>query len=423
MIVRNQVCFRTQGASKPWSFERYQEVGGYSIWRQIIQGRLAPQDIIAQLKISQLRGRGGAGFPTGLKWSFMPPPDGAQRYVICNADESEPGAFKDREILSTNPHQIIEGMLIAAYVTQASVGYFYLRGEFRYEGFKRLEQALKEAEAAGLLGATLPLSNLSINLYPVLGAGAYVCGEETALMESLEGKKGWPRFKPPFPANYGLFGAPTNINNVETYASIPVILEKGGAWFASLGTEKSGGQKIFSVSGHVQSPGNYEINMGTPFSTLLDMAGGVWKGRKLKAVIPGGSSTPVLPAEKILHCPLDYESLREAGSMLGSGSIIVLDETTDMPVLLERMASFYHQESCGQCSPCREGTGWIWRILKRLNSGQASLEDLSTLKRICDEIPGTTICALADSITGPTLSFLRHFWPEFEAKVIARSKL
>jgi NADH-quinone oxidoreductase subunit F len=354
----------------------------------------------------------------------MPPDNGQQRYVICNADESEPGAFKDREILATNPHQVIEGMLIAAYVMGASVGYFYLRGEFRYEAYARLEQALAEAMKHNLMGDDILGSGLAIHLHAILGAGAYICGEETALMESLEGKKGWPRFKPPFPANYGLFGAPTNINNVETYASIPVILEKGGAWFASIGTPKSGGTKIFSVSGHVERPGNYELPLGTPFKILLDLAGGVWKKRQLKAVIPGGSSTPVVPAHVILETALDYESLRSAGSMLGSGSIIVLDDTVDMPQLLERMALFYHRESCGQCTPCREGTGWIWRLLQRLNKAQADHHDLETLKRLCHQIPGTTICALADSITGPVESFLQHFWPEFEAKIIpARSPL
>lgn len=417
MTLLNQVCFRTQGVSKPWTMSHYQALKGYSSWRKIVEEKTSFQEIISEIKVSQLRGRGGAGFPTGLKWSFMPPADGGQRYVICNADESEPGAFKDREILATNPHQVIEGMLIAAYVMQASVGYFYLRGEFRYEACARLEKALKEAQDIGLVGTNILSSGLNIQLHIVLGAGAYICGEETALMESLEGKKGWPRFKPPFPANYGLFGAPTNINNVETYASIPVIMEKGGTWFASLGTAKSGGAKVFSISGHVERPGNYELPMGTPFKTLLAFAGGVWKGRALKAVIPGGASTPVVPAHQILSCLLDYEAVRSVGSMLGSGSVIVLDETVDMPQLLERMALFYHRESCGQCSPCREGTGWIWRILKRLNARQADLSDLATLRRLCEQIPGTTICALADSITSPVQSFLTHFWPEFEAKV------
>lgn len=414
----NHVCFRTHGVARPWTWERYEQVGGYAVWRKILVEKTPPQDIIAELKISNLRGRGGAGFPTGLKWEFMPATgEQEERYVICNADESEPGAFKDREILNTNPHQLVEGLLIGAYVMQARHGYFYLRGEFRYEGYARLEEALKEATAKGLIGDNILNSGISINLHTILGAGAYICGEETALIESMEGKKGWPRFKPPFPANYGLFGAPTNINNAETYASVPVILEKGGAWFASIGTERSGGTKIFSISGHVVYPGNYELPMGTPFKELLELAGGVWQGRQLKGVIPGGSSTPVIPGEQMLGCDLDYESIRSLGSMLGSGSIIVLDETVDMPLFLERIALFYHRESCGQCSPCREGTGWIWRILKRLNAGQADAQDIQTLKRICEQLPGLTICALADAAALPVQSFLKHYWPEFEAKV------
>jgi NADH-quinone oxidoreductase subunit F len=304
-------------------------------------------------------------------------------------------------------------MLIGSYAIGAKKAYCYVRGEFAKEGFLRMEEALKELQALGLEG-----SQVGVSLHILLGAGAYICGEETALMESIEGKKGLPRFKPPFPANHGLFGSPTNINNAETYASIPVILEKGPQWFADLGPVKNGGTKIFSISGHVEKPGNYEVPLGTLFIDLLNLAGGVWKGHSLKAVIPGGSSTPILPAATMLELKMDYESLSKAGSFLGSGSIIVLDHTTDLPKLLERISLFYFRESCGQCSPCREGTGWIWRLLKKINEGQGCQADLLTLNRVATQMCGKTICALADGAAMPIKSFLHHFEAEFLAKCI-----
>jgi NADH-quinone oxidoreductase subunit F len=417
MSLQNQVCFRTLGHETPWSLEHYQELGGYSSLKKILTQALSPESIIEELKVANLRGRGGAGFPTGLKWSFMPIHRTGPKYVLCNSDESEPGACKDRDILRFNPHQVIEGIIIAGYVTGAQVGYNYIRGEFSQEPYQHMEAALKEAYALGFLGQNILGSSFSFELHNVLGAGAYVCGEETALMESLEGKKGLPRFKPPFPASFGLYGAPTNINNTETYASVPVILQQGGAWFAQQGKANNGGTKIFSVSGHIERPANYELSLGTSFQELLGLAGGVWKNRSLKAVIPGGSSTPVLPKDIIMNCTMDYDSLAKAGSMLGCGSVIILDETTDMPALLERISLFYYRESCGQCTPCREGTGWLWRILNRINHGQGREEDLVQLDKVATNISGRTICALGDAAAMPVKSFLKHFRHEFEQKI------
>ncbi|MFO1257869.1 MAG: NADH-quinone oxidoreductase subunit NuoF [Gammaproteobacteria bacterium] len=408
----NQVCYRTLQFEKPWTLENYISLGGYSAWTKILKEKIPVERIIEELKTSGLRGRGGAGFPTGLKWSFMTRPSPAQKYVLCNSDEGEPGTFKDRDILRYNPHQLIEGMAIAGYVMGATVGYNYMRGEF-WEPYERMEQALKEAYAAGYLGQNILGAGVNFDLHNFLGAGAYICGEETALMESLEGKKGLPRFKPPFPANFGLYGRPTNINNTESYASVPVILEKGGKWFAELGTPKSGGTKIFSVSGHVKKPGNYEIPLGTPFKDLLALAGGVRGGHQLKAVIPGGSSVPVLPAHKILDVKMDYESLTEAGSMLGAGSVIVMDETTCMVKVLARISHFYYEESCGQCTPCREGTGWLSRIVHRIEHGEGSMDDIALLDNVAEKIMGRTICALGDAAAMPVRSFVQHFRDEF----------
>ncbi len=411
--MQNAVCFRTLHLTPSWTLAAYESVGGYGVWRRILQEQTPAETIIKELKLSGLRGRGGAGFPTGLKWSFMPRKAPGQKYIVCNSDEGEPGTFKDRDILRFNPHQLIEGMAIAGYVFGATVGYNYIRGEFS-EPFERMEGALAEALAAGLLGSNILGSGVEFNLYNVLGAGAYICGEETALMESLEGKKGQPRFKPPFPANYGVYGRPTNINNTESLASVPVILQHGGAWFAGLGIPNNGGTKIFSVSGHVNRPGNYEISLGTPFAELLEMAGGVWKGRRLKAVIPGGSSVPVLPAEIILKTNMDYDSLSKAGSMLGAGSVIVMDETTCMVKMLGRLSHFYYEESCGQCTPCREGTGWLSRVLHRIEHGAGKTEDLDLLNRVAANMMGRTICALGDAAAMPVQSFLKHFRSEFE---------
>ncbi len=414
--MANEVCFRTLHLDKPWTLETYQSAGGYKVWKKILEEKVTPEEIIDELKLSSLRGRGGAGFPTGLKWSFMPRHVEGQKYVVCNSDEGEPGTFKDRDILRYNPHQLIEGMAIGGYVMGATVGYNYMRGEF-YEPIERFEEALKEAYTAGLLGSNILNSGVDFELYSHIGAGAYICGEETALIESLEGKKGQPRFKPPFPANYGVFGKPTNVNNTESFASVPVILDKGGQWFLDLGIPNNGGTKLFSVSGHVNKPGNYEIGLGTSFADLLEMAGGMKAGKKLKAVIPGGSSAPILPADTMMKLTMDYDAIGKAGSMLGSGAVIVFDEDTDMVKVLARIAHFYYEESCGQCTPCREGTGWMSRVIHRIADGEGQPEDLDKLDEIAGNIMGRTICALGDAAAMPVQSFLKHFRHEFEAKI------
>ena len=409
----NEVCFKNLDKENPASFATYEANGGYKVWRKILNGELTPDDIISELKTSGLRGRGGAGFPTGLKWSFMPRNQEGQKYVVCNSDEGEPGTCHDRDILRYNPHSVIEGMAIAGFVMNATVGYNYIRGEFM-EPYYRFEEALKDAYKAGLLGKNIQESNISYDLYTHLGAGAYICGEETALLESLEGKKGQPRFKPPFPANVGLFGKPTTINNTETFASVPEILSRGGQWFADLGVENSGGTKCFSVTGNVKNPANFEVPMGTPFSKLLELAGGLKEGRKLKAVIPGGSSTPLLPADTAMKMTMDYDSIANAGSMLGAGSVIVMDDTTCMVKTLTRLAHFYYDESCGQCTPCREGTGWLYRMLQRILDGNGQEEDLDLLLSVGEKITGNTICALGDAAATPVESFIKHFREEFE---------
>ncbi len=410
----NQVCFATlQFEEAPYSYENYLKLGGYEAWRRILEEKIPPEEVIEEVKRSNLRGRGGAGFPTGLKWSFMPRQAPGQKYIVCNSDESEPGTCKDRDILRFNPHALVEGMAIAGYAIGATVGYNYMRGEFLDEPYRRFSQAVREAYEHGWLGRDILGSGVDFDLYPTLGAGAYICGEETALLESLEGKKGQPRFKPPFPANFGLYGRPTTINNTESLASVPTILRKGGEWFAKLGVEKSGGEKLFSVSGHVARPGNYEIPLGTPFAELLEMAGGIWKGRKLKAVIPGGSSVPVVPGEVMMTVNMDYDSIASVGSMLGSGAVIVMDETTDMVQALRRLSRFYYSESCGQCTPCREGTGWLYRMLTRIVEGHGRPEDLEKLDNVAARIQGRTICALGDAAAMPVRSFLEHYRHEF----------
>ncbi|MBD3610681.1 MAG: NADH-quinone oxidoreductase subunit NuoF [Gammaproteobacteria bacterium] len=411
--MANEVCFRNQHLDKPWTIDAYVSNGGYEVWKKILKEKTPPEDIIEELKVSVLRGRGGAGFPTGLKWSFMPRNAPGDKYIVCNSDEGEPGTCKDRDILRYNPHQLIEGMAIAAYTLGATRGYNYIRGEF-WEPYERYEAALEEAYKAGLLGNDIQGSGVDVDLYAHLGAGAYVCGEETALLESLEGKKGQPRFKPPFPASYGLYGRPTTINNTETLASVPTILKNGGQWFLDLGKPNNGGSKLFSVSGHVNNPGNFEVPMGTPFSELLEMAGGVRNGHKLKAVIPGGSSTPVLPADVMMDVTMDYDSIAKAGSMLGAGSVIVMDETTCMVKALARISYFYYEESCGQCTPCREGTGWLSRVVNRIENGQGKQEDLDLLDGVAGRVMGNTICALGDAAAMPVQSFLKHFRDEFQ---------
>lgn len=410
--MANEICFRTLHLDQPWTLKTYQSAGGYEQWQKILKEKTPPAEIIETLKLAALRGRGGAGFPTGLKWSFIKHDLPGQKYVLCNADEGEPGTCKDREILLKNPHQLIEGMLIGCYAMGASVGYNYIRGEF-WEPFQRFEAALAEARAAGLVGKNILGTGVDFELHTHLGAGAYICGEETALMESLEGKKGMPRFKPPFPAGRGLYGKPTTINNVETFATVPVILEKGAEWFLKLGKPNNGGCKIFSVTGHVNKPGNYEVPLGTPFKDLLALAGGVRNGHRLKAVIPGGSSMPVLSAEVMMSLDMDFDSIQKAGSGLGSGAVIVMDETVCMVRTLERLSKFYMEESCGQCTPCREGTGWVYRLVHRIESGQGTMEDIENLRRVAKNIEGRTICAFGEAAAWPVGGMLKYFYDEF----------
>lgn len=408
----NQVCFRTLNLEKPWTLATYEKAGGYVQWKKILNEKIPPEKIIEAVKVSALRGRGGAGFPSGLKWSFIKRDTPGQKYLLCNADEGEPGTCKDRDILRFNPHQLIEGMAIGAYAMGTTVGYNYIRGEF-WEPYLRFESALEEARQAGFIGKNILGSGFDFELYSHLGAGAYICGEETALMESLEGKKGMPRFKPPFPAVRGLYNRPTTINNVETFASVPVILEKGAEWFLQLGKPNNGGTKIFSVTGHVNKPGNFEIPLGTPFRDLLAMAGGMRYGRKLKAVIPGGSSMPILPADMMMNLDMDFDSLQKAGSGLGSGAVIVMDETVCMVKMLKRISHFYMEESCGQCTPCREGTGWLYRLVHRIEEGDATLKDIENLQRVAKNIEGRTICAFGEAAAWPVGGMLKHFYDEF----------
>ena len=410
----NEVCYQTLSYDEPWSLETYRKLGGYEAWRKVLSEQTPPEDIIETMKKASLRGRGGAGFPAGVKWSFMPRKAPVQKYLLCNSDESEPGTCKDRDILRYNPHALVEGMAIAAYSMGATVGYNYLRGEFHHEPFERMEQAVKEAYAEGLLGKDILGTGVDFDLYNYYGAGAYICGEESALMESLEGKKGQPRYKPPFPAQVGLYGKPTTINNTETLASVPTIMRNGADWFLEKGKPNNGGTKIFCVSGHVEKPGNFEIPLGTPFSELLEMAGGVRGGRKLKAVIPGGSSMPVIPGHTMMDLTMDYDSIAQAGSGLGSGGVMVMDETTDMVKAICRISRFYYAESCGQCTPCREGTGWMYRVLRRIVNGEGRPEDLDLLEAAAGQIAGHTICAFGEAAAWPVQGFLKHFRHEFE---------
>ena len=413
----NEVCYATLRFEEPWTFDNYLKVGGYEAWRRILEERPDPGEVVDEVKKSGLRGRGGAGFPTGLKWSFVPRNYPGQVYVVCNSDESEPGTCKYRDILRFNPHSVIEGMAIAGYAMGASVGYNYIRGEFMDEPYRRFETALDEARAAGLLGTDIRGTGVDFELHTHLGAGAYICGEEMALLESLEGKKGLPRFKPPFPAQAGVYGQPSTVNNTETYASVPSIIRRGAEWFAGLGVEKSGGTKCFSVSGHVNRPGNYEVPLGIPFPELLEHAGGMRDGKRLKGVIPGGCSMPVLPAGIMMQTDMDFDSLVRAGSMLGSGAVVVMDETTPMVSMCRRIARFYYAESCGQCTPCREGTGWMYRMLCRIEAGEGREEDLDVLLDIAGNIEGRTICAFGDAAAWPVQGFIRHFREEFEYHV------
>ena len=418
--IQPQIMADLNGSN--WRLKDYEAREGYQALRKILGSEgsagMTPEQVIAEVKLGALRGRGGAGFPTGLKWSFMPRQFPGQKYLVCNSDEGEPGTFKDRDLMQYNPHAVIEGMVIAAYAMGISVGYNYIHGEI-FATYLRFEEAIEEARAAGYLGNSILGSAFKFELHAAHGFGAYICGEETALLESLEGKKGQPRFKPPFPASFGLYGKPTTINNTETFAAVPWLIRNGGQAYLECGKPNNGGTKIYSVSGDVELPGNYEIPMGTPFSKLLELAGGVRKGRTLKAVIPGGSSSPVLPAAMMMECTMDYDSIAKAGSMLGSGAVIVLDDSRCMVESLKRLSYFYMHESCGQCTPCREGTGWLWRMVERIHTGQGRTADLDLLNSVADNIQGRTICALGDAAAMPVRAMIKHFRHEFEAMIEA----
>ena len=396
-----------------WRLKDYESRGGYAALKKILQENVQPADVIAEVKKSALRGRGGAGFPTGLKWSFMPRSFPGAKYLVCNSDEGEPGTFKDRDIIRYNPHILIEGMIIAGYAMGVEVGYNYIHGEI-WADYDRFEEALDEARAAGYLGEKILGSAFSFQLHAFHGFGAYICGEETALLESIEGKKGQPRFKPPFPASFGLYGKPTTINNTETFAAVPYIMREGGEAFLNLGRPNNGGTKLFSMSGNIARPGNYEVRLGTPFAKLLEMAGGMRGGKKIKGVIPGGSSMPVIKGDVMMSTDMDYDSIAKAGSMLGSGAVIVMDEDTCMVKAAERLAYFYYEESCGQCTPCREGTGWLYRIIHRIEHGLGRQEDLDLLLNLADQIQGRTICALGDAAAMPVRAFVKNYREEFE---------
>ena len=406
-----------------WHLKGAQARGVWDRTKDIIhKGR---EWIVNEVKESNLRGRGGAGFPTGLKWSFMPPDekrDGRPHYLVVNADESEPGTCKDREILRYDPHRLIEGCLVAGFAMGANAAYIYIRGEF-YNEASNVQVAIDEAYEAGLIGKNASGSGWDFDVYLHRGAGAYICGEETALLESLEGKKGMPRLKPPFPAAVGLYGCPTTINNVETISVAPEIVKRGGAWFAGLGRPNNTGTKIYCISGHVEQPCNVEEELGIPMKELIEKyAGGVSGGwNNLKAVIPGGSSTPILPKSVCETVLMDFDSLREAKSSLGTAGLIVMDQSTDVIEAIGRLAHFYKHESCGQCTPCREGTGWMWRVLTRMVKGQAEVSEIDKLLDVANQIEGHTICALGDGAAWPVQGLIRHFRGDIEERIAAAS--
>jgi NADH-quinone oxidoreductase subunit F len=398
------------------SLSDYERMGGYTALRKVV-GKVPRQDIVETVKRSGLRGRGGAGFPTGIKWGFIPKDHPGPRYLCCNADESEPGTFKDRQLIERDPHQMIEGMAIACYAIGAEIGYIYIRGEFVL-GARILEQALAEAYRAGYLGARVLGTDVTIKIYVHRGAGAYICGEETALLESLEGKRGLPRVKPPFPATHGLYNKPTVVNNVETLANIPHIINRGAEWFASIGSPpKSTGTRIFCVSGHVKRPGNYEVPMGITFRELIDdHAGGMRSDKPLKAIIPGGASAAFFTHEH-LDVKLDFESVAQAGSMLGSGGVTVMEEGTNMVWAALRLMEFFYHESCGKCTPCREGSSWLVQTIRRIVNGRGRMSDLETLTDLCQNIAGRTVCAFGDAEIAPIMSTLKYWRDEYEALI------
>jgi NADH-quinone oxidoreductase subunit F len=419
--MKEPILLRARGVKNSRSLSTYLSAGGYRALAKAL--RMSPAEVIAEVKASGVRGRGGAGFPAGVKWGFVPRDSPKEKYLICNADESEPGTFKDRELILVDPHMVIEGVAIAAYAIGAHTAYIYIRGEFVRET-EILEAAITEARKKNYLGPKVLGHPYDLEIHIHRGAGAYICGEETALLESLEGKRGLPRLKPPFPAVVGLFGCPTVVNNVETLACIPHIIDRGAAWFAGIGTERSTGTKLFCVSGHVERPGVYEEPMGITFRELIeDRCGGVRGGRALKAFIPGGSSAPVLPADKV-DTPADFDAVAAAGSMLGSGGVIVMDDTVDMVWALENLLVFYAHESCGQCTPCREGSDWAVDIVRRIRRGFGRSDDLEALRRISRYASqGMTICPLGDAFCGPISSFLDHFGHEFEQAITAARPL
>jgi NADH-quinone oxidoreductase subunit F len=410
----NEVCYATLKYDEPWTLDNYYREGGYEALKRVLDGPMDRGEIIDEIKKATLRGRGGAGFSTGMKWGFMPRDAPGQKYLLCNSDESEPGTCKDRHLLRFNPHALIEGMIISGYAMGATVGYNYLRGEFMKEPFERIEQAVREAREAGFLGENILGSGVDFDMHNYIGAGAYICGEESALMESLEGKRGLPRNKPPFPAQYGVYGRPTTINNTETIASVPTVIRRGADWFLEQGRPNNGGTKLFCVSGHVADPGVFEIPLGTPFSELLEMAGGVRNGRDLKAVIPGGTSMPAVPGDQMMELDMDFDSLSKAKTGLGSGGLVVMDDTTDMVKVCLRISRFYYAESCGQCTPCREGTGWMHRVIKRIYEGRGSYEDIELLESAAGQIAGHTICAFGEASAWPVQGILKHWRHEFE---------
>jgi len=414
-----QILFKNVHEAEQYTLVGYEKRAGYSIIKKVLS--MDPVKVIDEVKASGLRGRGGAGFPTGLKWSFVPRNSGKPVYLLNNADESEPGTFKDRVLLEKDPHLCIEGMLIAAWALQSNWSCVYIRGEYGYP-YERVNNAVKEAYKKGYLGENIFGSGFTHHMVVHRGAGAYICGEETGLIESLEGKKGQPRLKPPFPAVVGVYGCPTVVNNTETLAALPWIIENGAAAYKAIGTEKSPGTKLISASGHINKPGVYEIELGYPLLQFLEEeCGGVWGGKKLKAIIPGGSSVPVLRADELEGVNMDYESLVQAGSLLGSGGFMVMDETTDMVDSVLNLAHFYTHESCGQCTPCREGGHWIQKIFHRINDGHGRAEDLALVESLSSQIAGHTICPFGEALVTPALSFIKKFPEEFTAKILAGS--
>ena len=398
--------------------EGYERSGGYRAWKKIIH-EMTPEQVTEEVKKSGLRGRGGAGFPTGQKWSFVPKNTGKPIYLCCNADESEPGTFKDRVIIEKDPHQLIEGIIIAAYALRCEQAFIYIRGEFYY-GAQLLDICIRQARAKKFLGTNIFGKGVNLNIAVFRGAGAYICGEETALMESLEGKRGQPRLKPPFPATVGLYGCPTVINNVETLANLPHIINRGADWYTTIGPKNNYGPKLFCMSGHLNKPGTFEYPMGIPLRQLIEIAGGVKGGRAVKGVIPGGSSVPVLPARDI-DTPMDFDSLVKVGSMLGSAGVVVMDDTTCMVRMAMITARFYEHESCGQCTQCREGTAWLYKILHRIEHGEGRMQDLDTLLSACENMKGRTICVLSDAAAMPVEGFIKHYRAEFEQHITGKA--